>query len=620
VSVAGCGGEPAGDDAEPTTAASGEGAEGEGEGNRAAAPGDAAEDGGVEDGGVDAGETAGVPKRIFAGRFVVNVRDAAAESATRIGRLRGGAVLTAKTSSPVGYEDCPGGWYELTTGGFVCSRREVIAFDGERLPEVRFRQPRLSDPLPYEYGYIRSEVPVYRRPPTDEEATEHEGWRAPRPEPEEGAEPAATNPAAAARPAGSTAGGNAVGSAAAAGMAGMAAGEDGAMRPAAAGDAPASGMSAAAGAQDGAGAATAMAAAPAAGAAESGAAGSMAAAAGARPAATPTPTSGAATVAAAGVAGDDGGGGDEEETEEPPEPITLDSLRGEGVVHHRAMRGFWVSLDRRIRSGPRRYWRTQLAGFVPARAVAMREASTFQGLALDETTTLPVGFVSRRQGTNAETMDPERGRLRRARRAYHRDSFAIAREERVGNRDYYVTADGTYYRADQVMRVDRVEREERIPAGVKWVEVNLENQTLVAYNGDQPAYVTLISSGRVKRRGDEDNDHHTPSGVFRIREKHITNTMDGDGTVVDGPYSIEDVPYVQYFWRSYAFHTAFWHNNFGRTKSHGCVNMSPLDSRWLFGWTTPGLPEGWHSVWAPEDDAADTNPTYVWVHGETPQG
>ncbi|MEZ4327661.1 MAG: L,D-transpeptidase [Polyangiales bacterium] len=587
VLVAGCGGEPAEGTDEPSVAETA-GTEGEGsEPTTATEAASDAEDGGVEDGGADGGEaTAGVPKRIFAGRFVVNVRVGAAETATRIGRLRAGAVLTAKTSSPVGYDDCPGGWYELSTGGFVCNRREVIAFDGDRLPEVRFRQPRMADPLPYEYGYIRSEVPVYRRPPTDAEAMEHEGWRPPRPEGEE--EAAAGTVSGTARPDGGS--GNAV----AAGTAARPAGST----PAPAGEVAASGMQAAAAGN------------PAATPAGEGAP-TMASA---RPAEAAVAAAGSAPAVPAAPAESE-----EPEAEEPAEPITLESLRGEGVVHHRAMRGFWVSLDRRIRSGPRRYWRTQNAGFVPARAVATREGSSFQGLALDETTTLPVGFISRRQGTNAETMDPERGRLRRARRAYHRDSFAIAREERVGNRDYYVTADGLYYRADQVMRVDRVEREERIPAGVKWVEVNLENQTLVAYDGDTPAYVTLISSGRVKRRGDEDHDHHTPSGVFRIREKHITNTMDGDGTVVDGPYSIEDVPYVQYFWRSYAFHTAFWHDNFGRTKSHGCVNMSPLDSRWLFNWTTPGLPTGWHSVWAPEDEE-DTTPTYVWVHGETPLG
>jgi hypothetical protein len=523
-----------------------------------------AEDGGAEDGGgEDGGATAGTtPKRIFASRFVVAIRESPAETATRIGRMRAGSVLNAKTSAPVGFTDCPAGWYELETGGFVCSRREVIAFDGDRLPEVRFRQPRMADPLPYEFGYIRSEVPVYRRPPTDEEAMEHEGWRPPAPEGAEGAEGNSTAPSA---------GGTTTDAPA-----------PDAPRPAPAADEPTP----------------------------------TSAPSGPRPAPTP-PVSGAPTAVVAAAA-PEGGVPVEAVSEEPPEPVTLESLRGEGVVHHRAMRGFWVSLDRRIRSGPRSYWRTQSSLFVPARAITTRPGSTFAGLALDETTTLPVGFISRRQGINAESMD-ERGRLRRARRMYHRDSFAIAREETVGNRLYYVTAEGLYYRADQVLKVDRIEREARIPAGVKWIEVNLENQTLVAYDGDRPMYVTLISSGRVKRRGDEDHDHHTPTGVFRIREKHITNTMDGDGTVVDGPYSIEDVPYVQYFWRSFAFHTAFWHDNFGRTKSHGCVNMSPADSRWLFNWTTPGLPGGWHSVWAPEGEA-DTAPTYVWVHGETPLG
>ncbi len=50
--------------------------------------------------------------------------------------------------------------------------------------------------------------------------------------------------------------------------------------------------------------------------------------------------------------------------------------------------------------------------------------------------------------------------------------------------------------------------------------------------------------------------------------------MDGDGKAAsDLPYSIEDVPYVQYFEGSYALHGAFWHNNFGHEMSHGCVNL-----------------------------------------------
>ena len=82
---------------------------------------------------------------------------------------------------------------------------------------------------------------------------------------------------------------------------------------------------------------------------------------------------------------------------------------------------------------------------------------------------------------------------------------------------------------------------------------------------------------------------------FRIREKHIAETMDAD-TATDGPYSIEDVPWIMYFNGSIALHGAFWHANFGRQQSHGCVNLAPLDAAWLFRWTTPEVPEGWHAA------------------------
>ena len=71
--------------------------------------------------------------------------------------------------------------------------------------------------------------------------------------------------------------------------------------------------------------------------------------------------------------------------------------------------------------------------------------------------------------------------------------------------------------------------------------------------------------------------------------------MDGDGDAPgQAPYSIQDVPYVLYFEGSYAVHGAFWHNNFGRVQSHGCVNLAPADAAWVFEFTGPDVPEGWH--------------------------
>ena len=92
--------------------------------------------------------------------------------------------------------------------------------------------------------------------------------------------------------------------------------------------------------------------------------------------------------------------------------------------------------------------------------------------------------------------------------------------------------------------------------------------------------------------------------------------MDGDGTVAgDLPYSIEDVPFVAYYDRSYALHGAFWHAQFGYMMSHGCLNLSPIDARELFQWTSPHVPNGWHGVFA-----TDKNPgTRVIVHEDPPK-
>ena len=129
------------------------------------------------------------------------------------------------------------------------------------------------------------------------------------------------------------------------------------------------------------------------------------------------------------------------------------------------------------------------------------------------------------------------------------------------------------------------------------MDVNLKTETLVVFEGTRPIYATLISSGKESK--DKDKDHRTPTGDFRVREKHVTTTMDGDGSAAgDLPYSIEDVPYVMYFHKAYALHGAFWHSNYGTQMSHGCVNLSPLDAKWVFMSTEPRLPEGWHGVWA----------------------
>ncbi|MBC7174184.1 MAG: L,D-transpeptidase, partial [Polyangiaceae bacterium] len=426
----------------------------------------------------------GPPKRIFAKRFVVNIRSEPRHDAERLGYMRAGAVIQAKTAAPAQRDDgCPRGWFELSTGGFVCNGRDVIAFEGDTLPEGRAVQPDLEAALPYEYGRVRAKAPLYRRLPNDEEAAQHEGYVIP------GSLPPQTVAAA-----------------------------------------------------------------------EGGAEPSQAAAAPAPALTTPTLTAALPVGAPA-------------DSLEPPPPTTLGTLMGErgAVVYRHLVPGFILSLDRVFRAGTRRYYRTQNNGFVPFGRIGPRNGSDFEGVALAEGA-LPIAFVVTRRVSGYERA--ENGRLRASRAAtldYHGHVF-IESEEQDGNTSYLRTPEGRLYRSSDLVVIRPIPRPADVPADAQWIDVNLTDQTLVAYQGDRPVYATLVSTGRIRRPGDPELDHRTPTGVFKIRAKHVTTTMDGD-SAVDGPYSIEDVPYVMYFHGAYAIHSAFWHDRFGHTRSHGCVNM-----------------------------------------------
>lgn len=128
----------------------------------------------------------------------------------------------------------------------------------------------------------------------------------------------------------------------------------------------------------------------------------------------------------------------------------------------------------------------------------------------------------------------------------------------------------------------------------KWIDISIQEQSLVAYEGQQPVYATLVSTGK-GGLGDPETELATVRGTFMIYEKSVSSTMDGDDDQPDG-YELLDVPYVQYFHRGYALHGAYWHDEFGRARSQGCINLTAQDSAWIFDWTDPPVPEGWHAV------------------------
>jgi hypothetical protein len=283
----------------------------------------------------------------------------------------------------------------------------------------------------------------------------------------------------------------------------------------------------------------------------------------------------------------------------------VDALPSElsGLVRARMQPGFYVSVDGVLAPGTTRvdhtlsaeqagdgFLRTVRGGLLRTRALTPSKQPLGLGVALGSGHQLPLAFVYR-AGAPALRLDPVRGELVKAEAelALHSaHSLTGASLVRAGRR-YYVTREGLYLRDTAVRIVDRVAKPAQVPRNQRWIRVDLERQTLTAYEGETPVFATLVSSGLP--------DHATPAGIYRLHAKHVTTTM-ADDLAADGPYSIEDVPWTMYFLGSYALHAAFWHDRFGQPRSHGCVNLAPRDARWLFFWTLPELPSGWHGVLA----------------------
>ena len=305
------------------------------------------------------------------------------------------------------------------------------------------------------------------------------------------------------------------------------------------------------------------------------------------------------------------------EPEPPPEPqpwwqqenikdrlheIKLDELESEadGVLAKRMVRGFYVAVDNTFNWGGRSWYKTTKGLLAPTERFWRAPGSEFKGVEIDgENWKLPVAWVNGTRKSSATYVIDEETQTVTSKGSLKRFQIVqlTGKEIELRNHTYHETADGTWVRGDTVRRTTPGERPADVGEHERWIDLDVGQQTLVAFQGDRPVYATLMSSGRESRI--KAKDHRTPRGAWRVREKHITGTMDGDGSAAgDLPYSIEDVPYVMYYEGSYAVHAAFWHENYGVQMSHGCVNLSPLDAKHLFFWADPQIPPGWHGMWS----------------------
>lgn len=126
-----------------------------------------------------------------------------------------------------------------------------------------------------------------------------------------------------------------------------------------------------------------------------------------------------------------------------------------------------------------------------------------------------------------------------------------------------------------------------VPASEKSIEVRLGDQAAIAYEAGVPVFMARVATGARFR----DGDFRTPAGHFEIRRKRPSRHMAAGDGAAPNAYDLPGVPWVSYLLENgISFHGTYWHNNYGRPRSHGCINLSPQDALWIYRWTEPFVP------------------------------
>ena len=305
----------------------------------------------------------------------------------------------------------------------------------------------------------------------------------------------------------------------------------------------------------------------------------------------------------------------------------------------------------------RRFAATVDMRLVPTSKLKPDSASPFHGVELTDKMPLPFAWVNK---TDVSTYKLIKGKdeARAAEAIPRRAIVPLSGNVRMkhGERFYQTARDKTVWlRAADVGVVDKPPTwPEFAEKGEKWIDVSITEQVLVLYEGKKPVFATLVSTGRDKL-GDPKTTLSTIRGTFRLQSKHIAAAMDSeenssvsggshgherkmsanaaettarlkkaesDGSSLDAEdrrrlaninkgrdpeygittrrgssdFELRDVPWIQYFASGYALHGAYWHDVFGIARSHGCINLAPIDARYVFNWTDPPVPKGWHGI------------------------
>lgn len=236
-----------------------------------------------------------------------------------------------------------------------------------------------------------------------------------------------------------------------------------------------------------------------------------------------------------------------------------------------------------VEQGGRKYWKTSSGELIPASKIILHTPSPFAGVAVES---LPMAWAQSRKDLTAKVA------VREAPDAKAKITEKLPPRTVVVpglDQGAFISIGDKRWVAGSDLHVARVaeppdDLDESSPAAAKWIDVDLDEQVAVAYEGRRPVYATLVASGNPK--------WPTPAGVYRIWLKFDETDMNGQ-MGDEQAYSVATVPWTMFFARDLAFHAAYWHDRFGEARSHGCINVSPRDARWLWEWASPDVPPGW---------------------------
>jgi hypothetical protein len=226
------------------------------------------------------------------------------------------------------------------------------------------------------------------------------------------------------------------------------------------------------------------------------------------------------------------------------------------------------------------YFRVMEEGWIAASDIEELFPSAYQGIQIFTFPQSGFGWMIKDGFSYQSPPSEGRQRMRSAylpRYSLH-EVYDIAIQE-DGER-WYKIGDQRWVAEDDFSYVSLREENPTMNQRPRWIEVNLSQQNLVVYEDENPVFATLVSTGR--------EPAWTGEGAYTIYNKIEMHPLISPDPVAIGDYYLEDVPYLLYYQGSWAIHSAYWHDEFGKPNSHGCVNLSLHDADWLFAWAQEG--------------------------------